>query len=986
MKSSRAHHSRSIPPPVRLSPGGTGWLAVALIASAIAPAAAADFHWDPDGDLSAEVGGSGTWEHINAYWRLGTASGPLGTWPVAGPNNDAFLQGIGGNIDLVQPIVVNDLTVNPTIGIYTLDNTGLVNSIRLGGARPSVIDVGLNATLQGAANTAWLAEAGFAKRGPGHLNLAGTYNMTGGVRLVEGTMETGVSTLRANHVTIGADALYLKANGLASTMGTVSGAGTILLLDGQLLQTPMSSGTYAGTILTSGAYFLRGSNGATQTFNGNVSGMTGAKTIFSGASMTLAGAGGAVDGAWGSGAISLRDGTLTLDNSAGNTSMAEGRIPDASALNFHGGGGTLSLIGSPTGTVETVGLLTAQSGPVTLRVSHQGGAGGTELRLSNGTNLAAQTSTTFDFVGVGGTLGTGGANPRIILGTVPFQNTTSGMLARAASGAATLSTGWAVVNGNRWAGYDPVNGVVALADTARDSSTLEGAGAFELTAFAPSAASTALTANLRTAASPLGALKITPTGPGQSLEMGTFSMAATALMLDGPESFTINATTGAFTGGTSTKAYVWVNDPSAVLTYGGRFQGGSVELTKTGPGFLAITNPTPNLPGSTSTNMQNGVFRAPIGALTATNVRINFRGTGVLELSGGGTYQPTLGAGNDAGGTVNFGTSADNTLGNGGFSAFGGDAVVTIRSGGNPATLNWEANQFLRAGYAFTFGSIKSDSLLTLTNNINLITAASANHVAREFRVADNPDSTSDATRLSGVVSGAVREVDLLKTGSGVLQMTGFSTYTGNTLVHQGILQIGALGGPAGAADGNLFGTSKVLVDPGATLRLGGTTTSNNRINDNAAMVLNGGTFDTGSLREGDEFFAGMGALTLTADATLDFNGVNGLLHFADSSGAAWSSESTDFFLSIFDWTSGGADADRLFFGTDNTALTPAQLGQIRFYADDGVTLLGTGAWAGADGEVTVVPEPGVSVMLVVAGAMAGLGRQRRRTRPASGK
>jgi autotransporter-associated beta strand protein len=977
--STRPHAAHRPSSSCKVSRAICGALATALIVGAATSTFAADYYWDFDGDGTADLGGSGTWDHLNLFWREGSSVGALSAWPIVGENNDAFLQGTAGIIDLAANISVNDISVSPSNGaVYTIENNFLNNSIRFNGARPSVIDVGASSILQGTANTAWMADAGFTKAGLGSLVIIGNYNITGNIKLNAGNTETGISTLRANHVTLAADALYTKANGLASTMGALDGAGTILLSNGAFLQTTLTNGSFSGSITTSGAYSLRGRAGTTQVFDGNVIGMTGVKTIFTRATLKLTGAADTINGAWESGAISLRDGTLLLDNGSGNTSAVGGRIPDSAGVNFFGGGGTLSLIGSANGTVETAGQLTAQSGPVKLRVAHNGGSGGTELRFSNAASLAGQTSTTFDFIGTGGTLGSPDANPRIFFATTPNQNTVNGMLARSASGANNASTGWAIVNGSNWAGYSAANGVFALTDTSRDSDTLSLAGNFELTQFTPSTITTALSGNLRSGADPLGALKITPTIAGQSLDMSVFSIFSTALMLAGSHDFTINATMGVFGGGTNTTAYVWVVDPAATLTYGGSFVGGGVELTKAGEGFLWATNPAPNFPTTTSTNIQNGVLRTSVAALTATNVRVNFRGTGVLEISGGGTYAPTLGAGNDAGGTVNFGTSADNTLGNGGFSAFSEDATVTIRVAGNPTTLTWEGANFLRAGYAFTFGSVQSDHILTLTNDIAL---AGASHVAREFRVTDNPNSTGDATRLSGGISGNVRETDFLKTGNGILQLTGFSTFIGNTLVHQGTLQIGASGGSAGVGDGFLMSTSKVIVDPDATLLFGGTTGSNNRLNDNGSVILAGGTLDTGGLQEGDIFFPGMGSLTLTANSVLDFSGVNGLLHFADSRSNAWSSDTAEFQLSIYNWSIGDAP-DRLFFGFGNTALTVEQLDQIRFYADNGTTFLGTGGWAGADGEViVVVPEPSAAILLMGCAGLLGFTRTRRFSR-----
>src|SRR5262249_23293761 len=59
---------------------------------------------------------------------------------------------------------------------------------------------------------------------------------------------------------------------------------------------------------------------------------------------------------------------------------------------------------------------------------------------------------------------------------------------------------------------------------------------------------------------------------------------------------------------------------------------------------------------------------------------------------------------------------------------------------------------------------------------------------AREIRVIDNPNSNADFTRLAGTFSSGVRD-DLLKTGTGTLELTGTNTnFLGGIIIAEGHL------------------------------------------------------------------------------------------------------------------------------------------------------------------------------------------------------
>lgn len=202
----------------------------------------------------------------------------------------------------------------------------------------------------------------------------------------------------------------------------------------------------------------------------------------------------------------------------------------------------------------------------------------------------------------------------------------------------------------------------------------------------------------------------------------------------------------------------------------------------------------------------------------------------------------------------------------------------------------------------------------------------------------------------------------LTKAGSGTQTLSGTqNTYTGATIVSGGTLLV----------SGSLSGTASVTVNSGARLELGGL---GNHINDAAPFTLAGGTLAAGGASEGNESSAGLGSLRLTANSILDLAEISGssLLHFADSHAQSWGSAT----LSIYNWS----PDDRLFFGSDNTALTSAQLAKVVFYSDAGLTPLGGAKFVESGmGEITVVPEPSTFLAGLVGAATLAMRRHRRK-------
>ena len=940
----------------------------------------ADFYWDANGP-GAGTGGAGNWDNSSLLWRLGGATGTLTTFPGYGdPDNDAFLQGTASNfLTLATTIFVNDINVDPTSGTsYSI--TGTSPKLNLVGVTPTLnVATGDSLTISSALS----GSSGFMKSGAGTLILAngpGTSNLFGPISVTSGTLQAGTSVtygasqaLRSNAVDLAAGTSLTSGSGGAPVLsvGAISGAGSVTGVDQSSINIrALSDGTFSGVVTKTsalGGLNLSGGTGTTQTFTGNVTGLIGTVGINSGATFKLSGTGDSTSGVLGSNTgstttIALRGGTFAMDNSGGNTSATNGRLSDGAAFTFLGG--TASLIGHSTGTSETVGTITLNAGAATIGVTSNSSSAPTTLTFTDTGSLRDSTAMTVDFVGNGGTLGAGGNNPAIKFTGTPFTGTNTGLLSNSAGSDTTI--GWATVTtggDTNWAGYNGSNGIIALTNVTRDQTNLSSAGSSERVGFAPSA-NTTLAAPLT-----IGVIKITPATTGLSLNLGNNALTTTGLLFTGSNDFSITGT-GALFGAAGGTRYIHTIDPNATLSIANTLAGAQQPFNKSGAGFLNLDGASNQVAFTSNQNINllEGVTRvtptsfgggqtSAAGAFTSTNLY-----GGTLEISGGGTFVRalTFNAATSAGGTIKWsGTAA--ARGDGGFSAFGGEAVVSLVTaigGSTAASPVWNQSAFVADGYALLFGSTKSDSRVVFTNSIGLDTgAATSTYFAREIRVTDNPNSSGDRARLSGVITGSAN-ADLLKTGAGTLELTGNNTYAGNTLVHQGILQVGASGG-TDAANGQLANTGKIVVNAGGTLLLGGTTASVDRLNNNAAVILAGGTFNTGGLSEGAAGTPGVGALTLSGNSIIDFAtniGTNSILAFARSSAQAWSGT-----LSIYNWSGNtlGNGIDQFYIGTDTIGLTPGQLSQIAFYSDSGVTFLGTAGWAlDGDGELVPVPEP----------------------------
>ena len=736
--------------------------------------------------------------------------------------------------------------------------------------------------------------------------------------------------------------------------------------------------------------------------------------VGSGAALTL---GGNTIAALGTVPITLLGGTLTIDNSGG-TPAGGPTVTSTGTVTLNGGGSTLAFVGPAAGTTFT-GLVGAalSSGAGTDTVSVSQPAAATAATVVQFKSLArGNTSAAFIFNAVGGgTLGGGGANPSITFATAP--TTAGGIISSSATSilpyaivTRPAATGGAVVGD--WATYNTTTGIQAAASTPTtgdfSTATTATAAAGDNINFTPSA-------NVTLGGTPnaLSSVVINPQAAGLTLDLATNgSMLNTAgVMLSGGTDFTVSGgqlVAGGTNTGTKT---VFVSNPTTALTTSAALAGTNTgPVSFGGPGFLVLNGAADQFASSTATaytanvNLLGGTLRGSPTSLgyAADPYTLRFRG-GVLEVDGtgvvgGSTFARTIGQGqNQVNWASNGPPNATSNSGGGGFSAFGGPLTVGLAANNasgvtvQNAPLVWNGTAgFVPDGYAFIFGSTRSNAVTTLTNALGLDAGATGAYAAREVRVVGG--TGGDATVFSGVVTGSAT-TDLLKTGTGKLVLTGANTYAGRTFVEGGTLVNNSSTGTGTVtvnATGTLAGTGTsvaVNLPAGGTLSTGSGGTAADTIGKFTVGSLNasGGTYTVkldgsqstpAAANSGGSATAGVGngelvlsGLTVAGTTALTVNPV------AVTAGASSFAGGKAYSYVIADANTPAAAASLVAaFGAGQIAL-----GRPAFAASDtlGVQTDGSG---GEDLllNITAAPEPTSLLLAGLAAAPLMLGRRRR--------
>ncbi|GKX34608.1 MAG: outer membrane autotransporter barrel domain-containing protein [Rhizobiaceae bacterium MnEN-MB40S] len=185
-----------------------------------------------------------------------------------------------------------------------------------------------------------------------------------------------------------------------------------------------------------------------------------------------------------------------------------------------------------------------------------------------------------------------------------------------------------------------------------------------------------------------------------------------------------------------------------------------------------------------------------------------------------------------------------------GFAIFGGDAgTVTVDNG--EGAVEATGMQFVVGGY-------------TLTGDELTLVADASDPGPVEIRVGDGgAASSSYVATIENVIAGSD---GLEKTGAGTLILSGANSYSGGTIISNGVLSV--------SSDGNLGDAGGALTFDGGALRLG----SSFDLSGSRAVTLEagGGVIDTNGF---ETFFSqnvtGEGSLTKTGAGALTLGGLN---------------------------------------------------------------------------------------------------------------
>lgn len=567
----------------------------------------------------------------------------------------------------------------------------------------------------------------------------------------------------------------------------------------------------------------------------------------------------------------------------------------------------------------TIGNSSATAGTLTLNGATAGSNANVILRNSSGSLLTLQNTTGSMTIALGNTTtntidaaGTGGiAISSVISGT-------SRSITKIGSGVLTLS------GANTYTGATTISeGILrlgnasALGTVAAGTSIISGA-ALDLNGTNYSNLE-ALTAN----------------GTGISNGGAIINSSGTAATFSGAIALGTNSTIGG----------------SGNITLSGVVSGGFT-LTKTGANTLTLSSATSSYSGGTfirqgtvsvinAGNLGNATGAVTIGdganssvlsigatfARTALNVT-DLSTAGVINV--GNTFTFTLTNLNGAGSnTTKFGKDGPGTLTLSGAGTYpgqiqiGNGSVIVSNNAGLGTNIS-TANRGIDLG--LNVGDVSQP------NNVSVLATTNIT-VPQSIYVAPN---SSGATRTVGV-SGAT----VSATFSNEIYLDGTLTAaagTGNTLILNGRLtNIGGLNVSTGTTvlsntSNNYSGATTISTN--GTLRLGGIGV----IPDASNVTLSGGTLSTGSPGAGNNETAGI--LTLSANSVITLGNGDHNLYFAASNGSVWTAGAT---LTITNWSGSAGSSGtsgKIFFGTDASGLTAAQLSAISFTGFLGTPIL----------------------------------------------
>jgi autotransporter-associated beta strand protein len=874
-----------------------------------------------------------TWDGggANNLWSTANNWNPNGVPANNGTSSLAFAGTTRLTPDMDANWSINSLTFNSGAGAFILGSTGgftltiqgggitnssantetINNAITLGTAQTwsatsgalsfggNITNGGFLLTISGGSNTAVSGvisgTGGLTKSGAGTLTLSGSNTYSGGTTFNAGTVSiSSDSNLGASSgsLTFGGGTLAFTNNVVGTRAIVMSGAGTF---SGAFGLTMEESGAISGngnlTVTGSGTLILSGSGS-----NG-----TGTTTLTSGV-LSLRGT-----ASLGSGNLTITSGVLELGN--GNFTRALGVAAGQVNMNSASGGAgfaaygadrTVNLGGAGATVTWGSGNFLANGQPLylgTQTADHM-------IDFQNPINLNAgtRTITVTDGAGSGidakisGVISGAGAS-NLVMNSVGISPWNPGTLLlsngnNSYAGTTTITAGTLLLSANATG----TAGNTVLGSGGSDILVGNTTGAFSAGLLTDAAVT--ISRNIRAQSGNTGTISI----GGYTADASTFSgsiFLGTASAAGKPVTLT------AASGGTATFSGV-VQDAASATSFG--------LLTKSGAGTVVLSGVNTYSGGTTIDAGTLSISQvANLGAVTG-GLTIN---AGTLEVNGTFSTSRATTLGNSAstfqidpakvftvtsaiGGSGSLNKTGSGTMVLSGANNYSGSTIVSA------GTLQISSSNHVPNGSALTVAGGIFD-LQSYSETVAGVTLSGGSIIGTSTGILTGSSYSFDSGNVSAVLAGPAA---LTKSTAGTVTLTGANTFSGATLITGGTLT-------AGSASGNALGsTSSITVNTGGTLLL---STADNQINNTAAMTLGGGTFNRGTVSEGNANTVGVGALTLNAsNSHIDFGtGAVGVLTFASFAPGG-------FILTIDNWSGtvaqqGSGSADRLIFDSNQS-------------------------------------------------------------------
>lgn len=734
-------------------------------------------------------------------------------------------------------------------GAYTL-NVPLLNTGANGGffqVAPGT-NLEVNSTLTGAAYTQ--LQGGSVSFNTKQF-FTSTTNLHGGTLTLNGGLNTIMPLKQSLFISPGAT---LDLNGNAQFVGNLTtssdqpgGGGTVTSNNGTGTIITDNGGSWMGTI--SGAVNFGRVGGSTITI-GAAQSYTG-WTFLTASTTTLRDEATILN----TSGIDINLATLLLDNNANLQLQNNNRLSDTAAINLRGG--TLSLTGRALAdATETVGAISALMGASTITAT-AGGSGSYNSATLTMASLSRSAGATVNFTGT--TLGQTGNSAFLKFTTAPA---TVGNL---------LLGAWAIANSSDYAAYVHGVGVGPVGTTGftpYDVHEIAGnletpnAGVFSsgnITNLMAQAAGsvrlplgTTTTGLLRFGGGFTNDLAFTSSSDILHLELGGI------LRSNNNNATTIGSTSvrGVITSGTNELV---VYNAQNTLTIHSLIQG-ATSLVKSGAGTLLLTGQNSHT-GGTIVSQGTLQLGGDVGDVVIPAGGLTITGSTVTML----TNQGQIAAGNTV--TLNGSSTLTlvgaNTLNSIVFNHMGGTGAPTVATGGILTLTNPNA---------ITVTSNNAIGLPTVSGFLEIGSSAKTFNVGlHQMNGVVYDDTINPSLSISAVITGAGGSI--IKSGDGLLHLSGANTFTGGINVTQGGLMLGASSTStfANSLTSGPLGIGAVTMASGTKLA----------VNDSSRAVANAFTF------AGNPIFSNNGTTTdtLTLNGALTFStlGTGGLVANIDT-------------------------------------------------------------------------------------------------------